>query len=185
MDTASSPSPLGAILLTLICAVIALGLWYAAVRFNKLQFKLMAVMIGAMPVIGLGIQFGSSWFGWFQTTPEFRDAAVLGPPNRKGDVNDETRFPVNNPQFAHEIQLTPKVWGANPAPSEPVRMRYIVRSPKGEVLAQGEQEFAPAKGLRWATESVRFQPREYGDHMLVLEVPNPVGSVDIRVRELR
>ena len=165
--------------------LVALGLWYADVRFNKLQLKTMAVAIVAMPAIALGIQFGSAWFGWFQTTPEFHDGAVLGPPNRQGDVNDETRFPVNNPQFAHEIQLTPKVWGANPAPSQPVRMRYIVRSSKGEVLAQGEQDFAPAKTLRWATESVRFQPRESGDHLLMLQVPNQVGSVDIRIRELR
>ena len=185
MDAASSPSPLGAILLTLICVLIALGLWYAAVRFNRRQFKLMAVAIVALPVLSLGIQFGSAWFGWFQATPEFRDSAVLGPPNRKGDVNDETRFPVNYPQVPHEIQLTPKVWGSNPAPAQPVRLRYLVRSPKGEVLAQGEEEFAPAKGLRWAAESVWFQPREYGDHLLVLQVPNQVGSVDIRIRELR
>jgi hypothetical protein len=175
----------GAILLTLICLLIALGLWYLGLRYNKLKLKQFAVMIGVMPVIGIGLQLGSDWFGWFQTTPEFNSGAVLGSPNRKGDVTDETRFPVTDVQVVHEIRLTPKVWGSNAPPSQPVRIRYIVRSPKGEVLAQGEQEFAPAQGLRWSSEITLFRPREEGQHTLVLEIPNQVGSVSIRVRELR
>jgi len=53
------------------------------------------------------------------------------------------------------------------------------------VLAQGEQELAPAKGFRWQALRAEFRPREQGQHLLLMDIPSPVGHVDYWVKELR
>ena len=164
---------MNAILLALICVVLALSLWYVGVRRGSLKAKQFAVMIGIMPVLAIGLQFANEHFGW-RNPPEFRTTTTT----------DEARFPVTNTDVKHQIELTPKAWGSN-SPSQPVRLHYALRSPKGEILAEGEEELAPAQKLQWSPLRAEFQPREEGEHQLILAVGKPAGSVDIIVRELR
>ncbi len=53
----------GAILLTLICLLVALGLGLLGMRLRNRMLKQLAVMIGIAPVIGIGLRLGASWFG--------------------------------------------------------------------------------------------------------------------------
>jgi hypothetical protein len=163
----------------LISLVIGLGLWYLSVRFRVKVLKPFAVMTVAMPVIAIAIQFFAG-----RAMAEFRTSAVFGPSRHEAVTANDTPFSVTNAQAEHRIELTPKVWGGT-QPAQAVLIRYTVQSPKSEILAQGEHEFDPAPKLRWAPWSIQFQPREEGEHKLVLEVPNAVGSVDIRIQELR
>src|SRR5215471_955297 len=131
-----------AVLLTLICLLAALGLGVLGVRFQNRMIKQVAVMIGIAPVIGVGLQLGASWFGW-KNPRDFR-TAYAGPASTEAWVTRTAPFPVTNQDVRHELELTPEIRGGD-APTRPVPMRFKVSSPKGETLAQGEQELAPGK----------------------------------------
>ena len=170
----------GAILLTLICILGAMGLWYLGLRRNLLAAKQAAVMLAIAPVIGIGLQVAGS-MGVFRPT-EFRDGAA-GPGRGEGSILRKGPFPVNRPHVTHEIELTAKILGGNP-PTGPVHVRFVVQSPKGETVLQGEQDLAPAPRLRWVPLRARFVPEEEGEYSLAIDIPNPVGSVDIMIREI-
>jgi len=61
MNLAGLPA---ALIVVLMCFVVAAGLWYSAIRFRLRQLKIMAVAIVAAPVLGFGFQIGSHYFGW-------------------------------------------------------------------------------------------------------------------------
>ena len=167
----------GAILITLICAILALGLWYLGIRLNKGILKIWAVCVVLFPLLGIGVQFIPT------PKPEFRDTTVLGPARDKTTfTTTETRFEVTAAQAVHQMELTPKAWGSY-QPADTVRMAYQVRSPSAEIVGKGEQDFAPTQRLRWTTSQTTFTAREAGTYTLILTVPPQVGSVDIRIRE--
>jgi hypothetical protein len=184
----------GAILLTLVCVVGALGLWYCGVRWNRLGFKQLAVMLGIAPVIGLGLQI----FGPYLTQVEYRVYAD-GPTLRQSSTATTVQLNVTNPELQQRFDLVPRIRGEN-HPQQPVHLKFTVRSPREDSLAEGEGDLAPAKPewrwsghfwpvrwepLRWQPLRGEFQPREEGEHTLTIEIPQPVRSVDIFVRELR
>jgi hypothetical protein len=177
MDTEHLP---GQILLMLICIVLATGLWYLWQRTGKLMFKQLAIMIVVAPIIGLGLGPAWSWFGFDRL--DIRGTAN-GPAPREAFTKYEGPIPVGNLGATHQLTLTPSIWGASP-PSKPLHLRFEVRSPTGEVLAQGEQDLAPAKGFRWSALRAEFRPREQGQHLLLLDIPSPAGHVDFWVKEL-
>ena len=133
----------GGILLTLICVIAALGLWYAGVRLGSLKAKQFAVMIGIMPMLASGLQLGSSWFG----RTEYRSVAV-GPSSREAVTSTTIPVPVTAAEVPHQLELRPKIRGSD-APHKPVHLKFEVRSPKGESIAVGEGTLAPAQRLRW------------------------------------
>ena len=171
----------GMILLALICVLAAMGLWYLSIRSRSLKMKQFAVMIGAIPVLVIGLNIASSVFDW--NNHDYRTTAV-GPSSREQRAADHVAIPVTNADARHQIELRPKIRGGTP-PSQPLHLRFAVHAPKGEILAEGEQDLAPGKGLRWSSLRAEFQPRQEGDHILLLDIPQPVSSVDIIVRELR
>ena len=166
---------------------LALGLWCLGIRCGSLRAKQFAAMIGIAPVLIFVIEVGGDWYNKNQTR-EYRTSAVIGSWSRRdhnAPVKDETKYNVINAGAHLDVQLTPEAWGGD-QPSQPVRLRFSVLSPKGEILTQGDQQAVPAKGLRWSTvRTPQFQSREEGEHTIVLEVPYPVGSVNILVREFR
>jgi hypothetical protein len=172
---------IGQVLLTLIFIVLAMGLWYLGLRSGKRTFKQLAVMIAVAPIIGLGLGPAWSWFGWDRV--DIRSTAN-GPAPREAFTKDERPIPVGKVGATHQLTLTPSIWGANP-PTKPLHLRFDVRSPNGEVLAQGEQDLAPAKGFRSAPLRAEFVPREEGQHKLLMDIPSPAGHVDYWVKELR
>jgi hypothetical protein len=178
MDVEQLPE---AILLILICVLAAMGLWYLSIRRGSLKMRQFAVMIGAMPLLIIGLNLASSWFDW--NHPDYRTTAV-GPSSREPNTTDQLLIPVTNATARHQLELRPKIRGGNP-PSQPVHLRFAVRSPKNEILEKGEQDLPPGRGLRWTSLQAEFQPREEGEHVLLLDIPQPVSSVDIIVRELR
>jgi hypothetical protein len=56
MDVEQLP---GVILLTLICFVAAMGLWYFSLQRGSLKMKQFAVMIGAIPMLIIGLNLAS------------------------------------------------------------------------------------------------------------------------------
>jgi hypothetical protein len=170
-----------AILLAVICIFAAMGLWYLSIRSGSLKMKQFAVLIAVIPVLVIGLNFASSWFG--SNSHDYRTTAV-GPSSGEPNVTDQLAIPVTNANARHQLELRPKIRGGSP-PTQAVHLRFAVHSPKGEILAQGEQDLAPDKGLRWSSLRAEFQPPEEGDHVLFLDIPQPVSSVDIVVRELR
>ncbi len=178
----------GSVLLTLLFVVGALGFWYCGVRWNKLVFKQFAVMMGIAPVIGIGLQvFGPSMF-----ENEYRLEAD-GPAAQDASIVATVPVKVNDADVHCRFELVPRIRG-NDSPKQPVHLKYTLRSPKGETLAQGEGDLAPARWewyrwgtsgqpMRWDALKGEFQPREEGDHLLILEIPQPVRRVDIFMRE--
>src|SRR5260370_3655207 len=171
---------LGQILLTLIFIVAAMGLWYLWQRTGRLVFKQLAILAGIAPIIGLGLGPAWSWFGLDRL--DYRSTAS-GPAPREAFTKYEGPIPVGKLGAKHQLTLTPSIWGAK-YPSKPLHLRFEVRSPNGEVLAQGQQDLAPAKGFRWSTLRAEFKPRDEGQHLLPLEIPSPAGHVDFWVKEL-
>jgi hypothetical protein len=138
-------------------------------------------MIGILPIIGIGIGPVWSFFGWDRSDYQ---STASGPTRREASSRYEGRFSVDKPEIKRLLELTPRIRGEQ-APSQAVHLKFEVQSPTGEILAQGEQDLAPGKGFRWSTLRAEFQPHEEGDHVLILEMPAPVGRVDIVVKELR
>ena len=179
-ETTVDPEQLpAAILLQLICLIIALGLWYLGLRRNSSAPKQIAVAIGLLPVLAFGVQFLPLGSG----PAEYRSAAV-GPTLQETAASPAVPIPVTNPAVPHELVLTPKIRGGTP-PDRPVHLRFMVRSPDGATLAEGASDLAPAQRLKWQPLRAQFQPRQEGEHTLILEIPQPVSSVDIIVREVK
>jgi len=187
MDAEQVPQ---AVTFTLVFLVAALGLWYCGVRFNKLALKQIAVMLGMAPVIMLAIQI----FGPYLTQIDYRVYAD-GPPPDQPSTTATVRLNVNNPELRHRFELVPRIRGNDP-PQQPVHLKFTLRSPKGEALAQREGDLAPAKWewyrwrnsgapMRWNPLRGEFQPQEEGEYTLAVEIPQPVQRVDIFVRESR
>ncbi len=166
------------IILTLVCTILALGLWYLGLRRNTSGPKVIAVAIGFIPVLTIGLQFASPKY----RTPDYR-SVVMGPTSREAATSTSIPLPVIHPEIQHELQLTPNIRGGNP-PDKPVHLKFQVRSPQGETIAEGEGNLAPTQRLRWLALKAQFQPRQKGEHTLTVEIPQPVSSVDVIVREL-
>ncbi|HLJ49489.1 MAG TPA: hypothetical protein VKU01_25925 [Bryobacteraceae bacterium] len=182
----------GAILLTLVCLVGALGMWYAGMRRNRTGLKQMAVMLGIAPFLGIGIQIASPLLNQI----EYRRYAD-GPTRSQAVASQSITLSVTNPGARHELRMVPRIQGGNP-PDRPIHMNYSVRTPKGQTVIEGQADLAPAPAewtmlgrlwptrfqpLRWKPLQAEFQPAEEGDYTLVLDIPQPVRSVDIFVRE--
>jgi hypothetical protein len=170
-----------AIAITVVCFFAVLGLWHVGQRSGSKVAKQMAVMVGLIPVLIFGLQVASPWIDPVGRA-EYRSTAV-GPERREAATSTVIPIPVTNAEVGHQLELRPKIWGAN-APDKPVHLAFKVRSPKGETIAEGEGDLAPTQKLRWQPMMAQFQPREEGDHTLILEIPQPVSSVDVIVREV-
>ena len=116
-----------ALIVVLVCFVAAAGLWYLAIRFRLRQLKIMAVAIVAAPVLGFGFQIGSHYFGWFD--PPDYVTTTPGPARREASVIREFPFPVPNPHFLHQIELTPRS-DTGQRPGSSMTLHFIVRTPK-------------------------------------------------------
>ncbi len=169
------------ILVLLILAVAALGVWYLAVRFNRPGFKAMAGMLGALPVLIIGVQIGFHFFDWGIST-DFKTSAI-GPPSREASVTREFPFQVNDKSALQEIELTPKAHTGS-APSGPIQLKVSVLSPSGETMLDKTETLAPGQGLYWSVLRTNFQPAEYGAHTMHLEIPSGVDEVKVHVREV-
>jgi hypothetical protein len=168
----------GQIIFVLICVVAALGLWSLGQRRGNLKFKQLAVMVGIVPVIGIGIELVGPYF----TGPAEYRTQASGPVSGEEFVIANTMIPVTDPTLVQELQLTGRILGGNP-PTEPLHLKFEVRAPSGEVLQQGELDAAPTQALKWAPVFVRFQTRVEGEHSLRLTIPNRVNRVEILARE--
>ena len=174
-------NPPQAILAAVLCVIVAMGLWYLGLSRGSLKIKQFAVMIGIFPVFLTVILLVVDKL---DDNTEFRGGAVFGSTtHRAGLVTDETVFEVDTPGKTHRIQLVPKVWGGG-IPQRDTRLHYTLRSPSGEIVVQGDADSKPDKNKlpRWTSIFVEFQP---GKHILALEVPVEIGSVDIRVKEIK
>ncbi len=180
----------GTILLVLILIVGAMGLWYCGLRWNKLIYKQLAVMLIVGPLIALGAQFVAS----MNQRAEYRSLA-WGPRGRDAFVSTTVELPVTTGGVQHDLELVPRIKGGNP-PQQPVHLKFVVRSTKGETLAQGEADLAPAPSvrtwrylfpqtyvpLRWMPLKSQFQAQETGQYELTIDIPQPVDSIDVKMR---
>ena len=171
-----------ALIVVLTCFVAAAGFWYLAIRFRRAQLKVFAVAIVAMPVLGFGFQICSHIFGW--TEPPDFVTTTPGPASREASVIREFPFPVPNPEFPHQIELTPRS-PSGQQPTSSIPLHFIVRNAKGDILAEKQDALAPGTGRDWSPLRMDFQPTEAGEYMLHLDIPNGVDSVKVRVHELR
>jgi len=169
------------ILFVLVVLVAGLGLWALAIRFNSSRLKIIAVMVGGFPILGLTLQLALSRVG-VSYRPDFK-TSTPGPPSRDAFVNRDFPFPVNNPNVQHELDLTPTPRAGDVVAGQ-VAIECIIRSPQGVVLGEIHQTVAPAQGRAWSTITARFQPTEAGEHSLSLRIPQPVGGVNVVVREI-
>jgi len=117
-------------------------------------------------------------FGWsdppdFQTEPP-------GPASREASIIRE--FPY--PGFPHQIELTARSESGQNA-SGSIPLHFIVRTLQGDILVEKQETLAPGNGRYWSPLRMQFQPVEAGEYLLHLDIPSGVGSVKVRVRELR
>jgi len=172
----------GYILIVLIFAVAALGVWYLAVRFNQRRLKIIAVMLVVFPLLAIGLGIASSVFD-LGVSSEFNDTAV-GPARGEASVTREFPFQVNDETALQEIQLSPRT-RAGDTPAAPIQLKMSVLSPSGKTMVEKTETLAPAKGLYWSVLQANFQPIEHGEHSMKLEIPSGVSEVRVRVREIK
>lgn len=171
----------GRILAAAIIIVAALGLWALGIRTNKRVLKIWAVTLVAIPLLAVIVGFAVQFTG--TSNPPFRTTAV-GPARKEGAVTRDLPFWVNDASLVQAIELTPRA-RMGESPSAPVTVAFTVRSPQKTVLAQGRESVAPSQNQFWSAIRAQFQPAEGGEHMLSIEIPDPVGEVQVFVRELR
>ena len=156
------------------------------VRRRQPQFKVWAVVVEVMALIVFGINVGQKQFGWFgQDTFE---TSVTGPStlDKTPSVTGEWRYHVNADAVGarHLLEFTPVAKYGELAKGS-LTLRYEVRSPQGEMVAQGRETLLPAKGRNWSTLRASFEPRVEDEHTMLLEIPKPAGTVRVKVRVLR
>ncbi len=169
----------GAVLAALVCLVGGLVLYYCGVRWSNSKTKTFGIALAVMPAIAWGLYFGLEWL---HGEPEYRTAAQ-GPERRQSVVTTEVAIPVTNGAVMHRMEMTAKISGADHT-SAATHLVYKLRTPGGEVVAQGEQDAAPTDGFRWVPLVVDFQPRGEGQYLLSVDIRQPVSRVDIVVREM-
>lgn len=172
----------GAIIFPLIGIVAGLALWGLGIRLRQRRIKQFAVLLGLMPVLLVGLQFASEYFGW--NNPDTFHTSTPGPASGGQSVTQQFPFPVTDAGYVHEIELTPNARQDRPS-SDPVLIRFEVQDPKGETIAQGEQTLTRAAGFVWTPLRARFQPRGEIEHKLIIQIPQPVSTLDVKIRELR
>jgi hypothetical protein len=171
-----------AIIAILISFIVGAGLWYLAIRLGKTRLKVFAVVIAGVPIIVFGLNIAADIFGW--SDPPDYVTETPGPASRETSTVREFPFPVPNPEFPHQIELTPRVaYGEKPTSSIP--LHFIVRTPKGEILAEKQETLAPGTRNYWSPLRTQFQPVEAGEYLLHLDIPSGVKAVKVRVHELR
>ena len=173
----------GAILIVLIAAVVALGIWYLAIRLNWPQLKIIAVFIGVFPLLGFGLQVAFYFFDW-GGPPDTYTTVTPGPASREKSTTRDFPFHVTDQARMEEIELTPRAGGGK-TPLGTIQLLVVVRSPKGEMLVDKTETLAPGQGQFWSPLRTRFQPTEEGQHTMHLEIPTGVAEVKVMVRELR
>ncbi len=171
-----------ALIVVLVCLVVAAGLWFLAIRFRQPRLKAFAAMIAAFPIVGFGLNSASHVFGW-SDPPDFETTAT-GSISPNGSMISEFPFPVPNPGFLHQIELTPRSQSGQNA-TGPVALHFIVRTPQGEILAEKQETLTPGTGRDWSPLRTEFQPVGAGEYSLHLDVPAGVAYVKVRVHELR
>jgi hypothetical protein len=172
-----------ALIVVLVCLVAAAGLWYLAIRFRQPRLKTFAVAIVVVPAVGFGFQFGSQLFGSFDSNPDFETTAT-GSVSLDGSMISEFPFPVNNPGFVHQIELKPRS-SSGQTPTVSIPLHFILRTTKGDILAEKQAILAPGTDRYWLPLRTEFQPVEAGEYSLHLDVPRGVSYVKVRVHELR
>jgi hypothetical protein len=168
-------------LATLIGVVAAMQLLYWSARTGHRVLRQLAVIVALAPPLGFGARFAWQELG-LNRPPEFR-TSTPGPAGRSPSVTREFPFPVNASGVLHELVLLPRLRGDQLPPGN-AHLRFVVRSPKREIVAEGEQDLVP-QGLGWAAVLKEFQPNETGEHSLTIDIPNPVDVLDVIVREAR
>lgn len=174
-----------AILTVLIVGiVIPMTLWYFGVRFRRPQFKTFGVVIAVVYFAGAGIELGNRWFGLSEEAT-FR-TGMPGPARRAAEssVTQETPYYVKHADKRHFMELLPVAKLGEQAIGS-LTLRYEVRSPEDEMLAQGQETLQPAKGDKWAAIHTEFPVHDIGVHKLVVEVPKPAGEVKVTISEVR
>ena len=164
----------------LVFECIAMGLWYLGLRLGRIKLRRLAFMVGLIPVVALAAQFANySLKGARDTFRTF----TPGPPGRKGSTIREISFPVNEGPSVQQISVTPRA-SPEELPAGPVPLRYWVKSPQGETLAQGEEQLAAGQGTRWQPLKATVETKVPGTYTLVLEIFGPVDVADIEILEL-
>ena len=171
-----------ALIVVLVCLIAAAGVWYLAIRCRQPRLKVFAVVIAAFPIMGFGLNIASHVFGW-SDPPDFETTAT-GQGSRDGSMTSEFPFPVPNPGFVHQIELTPRSRSGQNAPGS-VALHFIVRTPQGEIVAEKQEMLTPGTGRYWFPLRAQFQPMDAGEYLMHLDIPSGVGSVRVRVHELR
>ena len=176
----------GLLWIVVICVLVPGALWYLAVRRRRPQLKLWAAAVEVTALIVLGIDLGQTHCGRF--VPDTYETTAVGPARREAtpSVAREWPYPVNADEAGrqHLLEFTP-VARAGEQAAGPLILRYEVRSPKGEIVAQGRETVMPAQGDKWSTLRTQFQPRDEGEHTMLLEIPKPAGEVKVKIRVLK
>ena len=180
----------GAILAALAFVLVGLGLWYASIQFNKPGLKTVGILIGAFPIVGFGLQIAASYFGWGEPTDNYR-TSVAGTAHSEKTATREFPMYFSNPEIPHSIEFTPKAYLGENALGD-VTLSFELRTPKGEIATSGGGTVAPdphkdgdGKNDRWQIFRASFEPPVEGSYTMKLVMPNPVGGVDIEVKELK
>ena len=79
------------------------------------------------------------------------------------------------------MEFTPKPSFGEQAVGE-VTLEIELRTPTGDVAIQGSAKLHAA-GNRWEIATMPFEPPAEGEYKMKLTIPNPVGQVDIEVKE--
>ena len=171
----------GLLWILVICVLVPGALWYLAVRRRRSQLKVWAVAVEVTALIVLGIDLGQTHCGRF--VPDTCETTAVGPARREAtpSVTSEWKYPVNTGEAGrqHLLEFTPVARPGEQADG-PLTLRYEVRSPNGQIVAQDRETVMPAQGDKWSILRAQFQPRDECEHTMLLEIPKPADEVKLR-----
>ncbi len=142
-----------------LSAAIFMGFWLMWLRTKNPGFRIFAFALGLVPIGFVVLVILGRLIFASGVVHEFTTGAV-GPGLR------ELAFPVEDSEIGHSIEITPVI------------EKVLVKNPAGELL-ETKQSVNEGKLL------VEFEARRGGNHFLVLEIPEGVGSVKVVAREVR
>ena len=161
--------------------LVPAAFWYLGIRFSRPQLKIWGILIGVTYLLVAGYSIAQESFDLFPTT---YSTYLDGPSARTTEasvVNDATYY-VNVAGSRNEMAFIPVAKYGEPATGT-VTITYQVQSPRGVMLAKGQERLGPGKGSNWAALKAEFISPEEGVHKVILEIPRPVRKVRIEITE--
>ena len=158
-----------------------LGMSLLSIRTRKKQFRQLgslgcSVMLFYLTVhYGIGILMRDSLYSTF-------DTEAPGPPTGSASTLREVRFPVTRLDAVQEVELTMRSMPGEMAKGKLVLLCRVL-DPADKEVARSEQTVDVGKESYWQTMRFSFEVERSGEYKILIEIPQGVYAMKVKVIE--